>query len=198
MGLQDQQPDYYTQDRQKRQDAVSKAAHFPPEAAGQQGEGQNHRKLRQLRGLEGQPAHPQPAAGAVGLDADDGHQHQQYQRQAQEMEGVAPVEAHGQPGGQQHGPHPQQGKDQLAQEVIGPVAAGDIAGVIVGPCKAGGQHHHHTHGQQDQGQSKKAGVHALPPDCRWHRKIGEAGAFITHLPTSPIISSFPYSVWTLQ
>ena len=198
MGLQNQQPDYYTQDCQKRQDAVLKAAHFPLETAGQQREGQNHRQLRQLRGLEGQPAHPQPAAGAVGLDADDGHQHQQHQGQAQEMKGVAPVEAHGQPGGQQHGPHPQQGKDQLAQEVIGPVAAGDIAGVIVGPGIAGGQHHHHPHGQQDQGQGEEAGVHALPTGTFRHRKIGEAGAFITHIPTSPIISSIPYSVWTLQ
>ena len=111
---------------------------------------------------------------------------QQKERHKQEGKGVAPVKAHGQPGGQQHQRNAKAGIQQLTDEIIGGVSPGHMAGIIVSPGIAGGEHHHDAHRQKQQNQQQEIKIHtaalllSLP-----NRKAGEAGAFITHGPTSP-------------
>ena len=72
-----------------------------------------------LRGLEGDAGHREPAPGAIGLDAPHQHQQQHDHRKQQHRPGEAPVQADGKAGGHNHDGHPGQGEDQLAVEEVG-------------------------------------------------------------------------------
>ena len=185
MRLQHQQAHDQAQDPEKGQDPPADGPHLLPEAADQHREGQDHRQLCQLRGLDRQAPHTQPAAGAVGLYPDHRHQGQQHQRRPQKRDRPAPVQVHGHPGGQQKDRQPQKGVNELSDKVIGSVAPGHLSRVIIGPGKAGGEHHDYTDGQQQHHQQEKAAVKAPPPGLRFRiNRAGKAGAVVTHASTS--------------
>ena len=132
MRLKHEKGDDDKQYARKGQNAVPERGHPAAQTADERGEREDNCKLCKLRRLHREPADAEPAPRAVRLDADDRHQKQQHEHRPEKHEGIAPVKPHRQARREKHRPDAEKRKQKLAHEVIRRVAAGYIAGVIVG------------------------------------------------------------------
>ena len=82
------------------------------------------------------------------------HQHQQEDGKAQQQLGGPSQPLVVDAGHDHHGKQPQHRKDQLAFEVVCPVA-----GLIIGRWEAGGKHHHQPHAGEQQRQKQEGKIH---------------------------------------
>ena len=156
--LQHHQNGDQAQHRQIRHDAVAPGLHFPFFLGDTVGKVDHHRQLGDLGGLEGETLRPQPAGGVVVGDGQrvlrHDHQHQQEDGKAQQQLGGPSQPLVVDAGHDHHGKQPQHRKDQLAFEVVCPVA-----GLIIGRWEAGGKHHHQPHAGKQQCQKQEGKIH---------------------------------------
>lgn len=102
------------------------------------------------------------------------HQHQQEDGKAQQQLGGPSQPLVVDAGHDHHGKQPQHRKDQLAFEVVCPVA-----GLIIGRGEAGGKHHHQPHAGEQQRQKQEGKIHGSHEDCApaaWCAAAVPAGA----------------------
>ena len=199
MRFEHQQPDDHGQDRREGQDPLAEAAHAAPSAADHRRKKQNDGDLGQFRGLQRQRTHAEPAARAVGPDADQGHQREQQERQRHKVHRKAPVKAHWETRGEQHRADARGGEDQLTDKIIGGVAARDTRRIVACAREAGRKDHDHAAYKKDQDQDLEDLIDALFLFlAAQYGKVGEAGRVVTHVSHLPDSSFTWRSAGTLQ
>ena len=154
---QDQQ-EHDPRQQEQRREAPEEPGHIPPLLTEGTGEVDDHRVLRQLRGLEADRSQPQPAPGAVQHPADARHRHQRQHRQAERQQSAA------QPGPGQYSvidpqKHEHRRRAHAHAEQLGE-DLGQRAAAVLRVVVAGGVQRRQARHQQQRRGERESPVHA--------------------------------------